>query len=126
MNETLIKLGGFYNILLIIFHVMFWRIFNWREDLKTLSFLNKAIMQVINISLTLVFAIFSYISLAHTNDLLSTPLGNALLSLIALFWFARAAQQVIFFKLKHWSSWAFMFFFVLGGVLYGVPVVYSS
>jgi len=126
MNETLIKLAGYYNILLIIFHVMFWRIFNWREDLKTLSFLNKAIMQVLNISLTLVFVIFSYISLAHTSELLNTPLGNALLALIAIFWFARAAQQVIFFKLKHWSSWAFMFFFALGGVLYGVPVVYNT
>jgi len=126
MNETLIKLAGFYNILLIIFHMMFWRIFNWREDLKTLSFLNKSIMQVLNISLTLVFVLFSYISFVHTNELLNTSLGNALLSLIAIFWFARAAQQVIFFKLNHWGSWAFMLFFILGGILYGVPVVFSA
>ena len=126
MNEALIKLGGFYNILLIIFHVMFWRIFNWREDLKTLSFLNKSTMQVLNISITLVFAIFSYISFVHTNELLNTDLGNTLLALIAIFWFARSAQQVIFYKLKHWGSWAFMLFFALGGVLYGVPVICNT
>jgi len=126
MNETLIKLAGFYNILLIMFHIMFWCIFNWREDLKTLSFLNKSIMQVLNISLILVFVLFSYISFVHTNELLNTSLGNTLLSLIAIFWFARAAQQVIFFKLKHWGSWAFMFFFILGGILYGVPVAFST
>lgn len=126
MNETLIILGGFYNILLIIFHVMFWRIFNWREDLKTLSFLNKSTMQVLNISLTLVFVLFSYISFIHTNELLKTPLGNTLITLIAIFWFARATLQIIFYKLKHWESWAFMIFFALGGFLYGVPVVYNT
>ena len=126
MNETLIKIGGFYNILLIIFHVMFWQIFNWRNDLKTLTFLNRSTMQVLNISLTLVFVIFGYISFFHTNELLNTPLGNTLLALISIFWFARATQQVIFYKLKHWGSWAFMVFFTIGGVLYGVPVVYST
>ncbi len=126
MNEILIKIGGFYNILLIVFHVLFWRIFNWQEDLKTLTFLNRCTMQVLNISITLVFVIFSYISFAHTNELLHTPLGNILLALISIFWFARAAQQVIFYKLKHWISWVFMLFFSLGGVLYGIPFIYST
>jgi len=126
MNETLIKLGGIYNILLIIFHMMFWRIFNWKQDLKSLTLLNQSIMQVLNISITLIFIIFSYISLAHTGELLNTRLGNTLLVLMSIFWFARAAQQVIFFKLKHWASWLFMVFFIIGGVLYGVPVVFSA
>lgn len=126
MNETLIKIGGFYNILLIIFHVLFWRIFNWQEDLKTLTFLNRSTMQVLNISIILVFVIFAYISFTHTNELLNTPLGNTLLVLISIFWFARATQQVIFYKLKHWGSWAFMLFFSLGGVLYGIPIICST
>ena len=126
MNETLIKAGGFYNILLVIFHMMFWRVFNWREDLKALSFLNGSTMQVLNISLTLVFVLFAYISFVHTYELLNTSLGNTLLSLISIFWFARAAQQPVFYKLKHWASWVFMIFFILGGVLYGVPAVFST
>ncbi len=125
MSETLINIGGFYHILLVVFHLAFWRIFNWKEDLVSLSILNRAIMPVLNISLTLVFAIFAYISFSHTDELLTTPLGNSLLIGIAIFWFARAVQQIIFFKLKHWGSWAFMFFFALGGLLYGVPVVYT-
>ena len=52
MNESLIIFGGFYNILLIIFHVMFWRIFDWDEDLKSLTFLNRSTIQVLNISIT--------------------------------------------------------------------------
>ena len=119
--ETLIKAGGFFNIGLILFHLAFWHLFNWSEDLKKLSFLNSAIMQVLNISLTLAFAIFAYISLAHTGALLSTPLGNSLLVLIALFWLARAIQQIVFFKLRHPLSWLFLLIFTTGFVFYTIP-----
>lgn len=126
MMESLIKMGGIYNITLIVFHLLFWRIFNWKEDLRSLTFLNRAIMQVVNLSLTLVFAIFSYISLVHSSELLSTPLGKILLIFMAIFWFARSSMQVIFFKLKHWGSIAFLVYFLTGGVLYGIPAIYAT
>jgi len=121
--ELLIKAGGIYNIILVIFHLLFWRIFNWKEDLRSVSFLNKAIMPVLNLSLTFVFVIFSYISLVHTNELLSTSLGNSLLYFMALFWLARSLEQVVFFKLKHWGSVTFLVFFLLGSVLYAIPAI---
>jgi len=124
--ETLIKAGGLYNIILIVFHLLFWRIFNWKDDLPSLSFLNRAIMPVLNLSLTFVFVIFAYISLVHSNELLSTSLGRSLLMLIAVFWFARAMMQVVYFKLQHWGSLAFLLFFLAGAVLYGIPAVYAT
>ncbi len=124
--ELLIKAGGIYNIVLVIFHLLFWRIFNWKEDFRSLSFLNRAIMQVLNLSLTLAFVIFSYISLVHTKELISTSLGQSLLGLIALFWLARSVEQVVFFKLKNWRSIAFLVFFLVGTVLYAVPAIYIT
>jgi hypothetical protein len=124
--ELLIKAGGIYNIVLVIFHLLFWRIFNWKEDLRSLSFLNRAIMQVLNLSLTLAFVIFSYISLVHTKELISTSLGQSLLGFIALFWLARSVEQVVFFKLKNWRSIAFLVFFLVGTVLYAVPAIYIT
>lgn len=121
MYEKLITIGGVYNILLVVFHLMFWRIFNWHKDLRSLSFINRATMQVLNISLTFIFIIFSYISFAHTKELLNTPLGNSLLVSITILWIARAVQQVVFFKLKHWVSWGFTVFFLFGALLYGIP-----
>ena len=126
MMESLIKIGGIYNITLVVFHLLFWRIFNWKEDLRSLSFLNRAIMQVVNLSLTIVFIIFAYISLVHTNALLSTSLGKSLLTFMALFWVARSVMQVTFFKLKHWGSMAFLAYFLAGGLLYGIPVMYAT
>jgi hypothetical protein len=80
-------------------------------------------MQVVNLSLTIVFVIFAYISLVHTNELLSTSLGKSLLSFMALFWLARSAMQVIFFKLNHWGSIAFLVYFLAGSLLYGIPAI---
>jgi len=102
--EILIKAGGVYTIGLVVFHLMFWRIFDWDRELRKLSFINRATMQVLNISLMLVFVIFSYISLVHSIALLTSSLGQALLMLMTLFWLARAIQQILFFKLHHPAS----------------------
>ena len=122
--ETFIIAGGFYTIGLIVFHLLFWRIFDWEQDLKRISFLNRATMQVLNISLTLSFIIFSYISLVHATELLTSSLGHSLLMLIALFWLARAIQQIVFYRLRHWASWAFLLLFLSGSLLYAIPALY--
>ncbi len=122
--ETLIKAGGFFNIGLVMFHLAFWRLFNWDEDLKKISFLNRTVMQVLNISLIFAFVIFSYISLAHTKELVSTPLGHSLVMLMALFWLARSIQQIVFFKLRRPLSVVFLLIFMTGCLLYAIPAYY--
>ena len=119
--ETLLKVGGIYSFGFVVFHLMFRCIFNWKEDLRSLSLLNKAIMQVMNLSLTFAFVIFGYISLFHSAELIGSSLGHSLLTLIALFWLLRAVEQVVFFKLKHWGSVIFFLIFLLGAALYGIP-----
>ena len=119
--ETIIKAGGLFNIGLALFHLSFWRLFDWHNELKNISTLNSAVMQVLNISLTLVFVIFAYISLAHNQALLGTPLGHSLLVLMALFWLARSIQQIVFFGLGHPLSWLFLLVFITGFALYAIP-----
>lgn len=123
MNEKLIIAGGIYNIALILFHALLWRMFNWPETLNSLNSVNKATIQVLNISITFIFFMFSYISFVHTQELISTSLGNSLLALMSGLWLFRAAQQVMFYKLKHKASVALTFFFLIGAVLYGLPVI---
>lgn len=123
MKELLILAGGAYTILLIVFHVLFWRIFKWPETLDSLNYINKATIQVLNISITFIFFIFAYVSFAHTQELLNTPLGKSLLVLISVLWLFRAVQQVIFYKLKHRASVGLALYFLLGAFLYGAPVI---
>lgn len=123
MKEALVIAGGIYTVALVIFHVLFWRIFNWPETLLTLNSVNKVTMQVLNISITFIFFIFAYISLAHTHDLLNTSLGRTMLLSISVLWLFRAAQQVVFYKLKHMASIGLTLYFLLGTFLYGLPVI---
>ncbi len=122
-NETVILIGGIYNIVLVIFHLSFWKIFNWEKDLKRITFLNGNILQILNLSLTFVFVIFAYISIFYTTDLLSTSLGLTLLRLISFFWFFRALQQIYFFGLKNKISLLFFIGFLLGAVIYLYPIL---
>jgi len=123
MDEILIIAGGIYTISLIVFHLFFWRIFKWPETLKSLNYVNKATIQVLNISITFIFFIITYVSFAHTQELLHTQLGNSLLVLISSFWLFRAAQQVYFYKLNHKASIGLTVFFLTGAFLYGLPVI---
>ncbi len=123
MKEALIIAGGIFTVVLIIFHLLFWRIFKWPKTLRLLDSVNKATMQVLNVSITFLFFIIAYISFAHTNELLSTQLGNTLLVLISGLWLFRAVQQVVFYKLKQKASVGLTFYFLIGAVLYGLPVI---
>jgi hypothetical protein len=124
--EVLLYVGGVYCVALILFHLSFWTTFAWAEQLPRLNKINRAIMQVLNLSLTFVFAILAYLSFAHADELLHTQLGRAVLGALALFWLFRSVLQVLFFKLEHWGSWAFLAFFLAGALIYGVPVVFPT
>jgi len=119
--ESIVMLGGIFNVAFAVFHVLFWRLFDWKRDLASLSFINRQVMQILNLCLTFVFLIFAYISFFHTTELLGTGLGRALLVLISVFWFLRAVEQAIFFQLKRRRSVAFFVAFLVGGLLYGYP-----
>ena len=122
-SETVVIIGGIYNFAFALFHLMFWRLFRWKEDLASLSRVNRCIMQVINLCLTFVFLAVAYISFFHTTELLSTSLGKALLVLISIFWILRAIEQIVFFDLRKKISVALLVICVFGALIYLFPVL---
>ncbi|MEO8074582.1 MAG: hypothetical protein ABI686_15210 [Acidobacteriota bacterium] len=121
--KTLIIIGGFLWLAFFVFHLFFWKLFDWKRDLSSLTPVNKAVMQVLNLCLMLVFLIFAYISIFHTDELLTTGLGKSMLVGIVLFGVFRAIEQVIFFDLKHIRSKAVLFVALLGTTIYLIPLI---
>lgn len=119
--ETLVIAGGVFCIGFFVFHALFWRLFGWREDLRSLTYINRQVMQILNLCLMAAFAIFAYVSLLHTAELLQTPLGRNLLLLVGVFWWLRAIEQILFFGLSRLVSVGFFTVFVIGGLLYALP-----
>jgi hypothetical protein len=122
MKETLLFIGGLYNLAFAIFHILFWKIFRWKRSLRRLLPQDRAIMQVMNIRLIYIFFVFAYISIFHQECLISTQLGNVIIIVISLFWFMRAIEQIIFFSLKNFISIVFIIISLIGATIYIIPV----
>jgi hypothetical protein len=120
---NIVVIGGIYNIGFAVFHLLFWKLFRWREDLASLTSLNRAVMQILNLCLTFAFVLFAFVSLFHSVEMVSTALGRSLLLLIAIFWFLRAVEQIFFFGLRRVVSVVLFLIFIAGFALYTLPLV---
>ena len=121
--KTLIIIGGFFWLGYFVFHIFFWKLFNWKVELNKLHPVNKAIMQVMNLCLMLVFLVFAYISIFHTDELLTTGLGKSILGGIVLFGLFRAVEQVILFDLKPHLSKLFLVITIITTTFFLVPLI---
>jgi hypothetical protein len=121
--RTLIIVGGFLWLGFFVFHVFFWKLFDWKHDLNSLTPVNKAIMQVLNLCLMLCFLIFGYVSIVQADELLTTSLGKTLIIGMVLFGVFRAVEQVIFFDLKHIRSKIVLFVALIGTTIYLIPMI---
>jgi hypothetical protein len=104
MEKSLLITCALLNVGFAVFHMGFWRLFRWREQLAKLDWANRAIMQVMNIRLIYVFLMFAALQWQFADAMLDSPLGLALLAGVALFWFMRACEQALLFRLRHVGS----------------------
>ena len=121
--KLLLTFCGIYNLGFAIFHTLFWKVFHWKEDLASLTHVNRAVMQILNLRLTYVFLVMSYVSFVFQPELTGAKLGQALLIAFSIFWFIRAVEQIVFFGLKHKVSNGLTALFFIGGVLHLLPLL---
>lgn len=117
--------GGIFHLVIAIFHLFFGRIFHWKEDLASLTRVNRAIMQILNLCLTFLFLVITFVSFAHPTELISASLGRTILASIALFWVLRLILQFVFFGVRHRVSNLFIIIFAVGALLYLIPFFWS-
>ncbi|MCD9030823.1 hypothetical protein LDO32_03625 [Luteimonas sp. Y-2-2-4F] len=105
------------------FHLLFWRLFDWKRELPKLRPANRAIVQILNLRLTYVFFAVAALCLLYPDELVATPLGRAMLAVMALFWLGRAIEQVVFLRrLRHPAVHALTALFLLGAALFAWPL----
>jgi len=101
MNKTLLlDLCGIYNLAFAIFHLFFWKIFKWKEDLRKNSVGNRAVIQILNIRLIYIFLLMAFIYFVYPQQLMETELGLVLLIGFLGFWVGRTVEQFIFLRIK--------------------------
>jgi hypothetical protein len=121
-NELIIYCCGLYSLGFAIFHALFWKLFNWKTDLKKMSLVNRAIIQIANTRLIYVFIFVAFVCFFYTKELEASALGHAFLAGIALFWLGRMIEQFIFLKVKSKLVNILTVVFAIGTILFALPL----
>jgi hypothetical protein len=115
--ERLVLAASAYHVALGVFHVAFWKLFRWREDLPRLTPVNRGVLQVLNIMACYVFFAVALLQGLNPEAWTAGAPGRAGLVAVAGFWLLRAALQPIFWR-RTAVSWAFCALFLLGAGLH--------
>jgi hypothetical protein len=124
LAKRLIKIGGVINLLFVVFHLSFWKLFDWPQGLASLSADNRALMQVFDIHTAYVVAVFGVLSLAFAKEISTTKLGRAVGIAIAAFWILRAVNQVTFWRISAPESWVIIAVCLAVAALYLIPSMF--
>lgn len=118
-----VLLAGVHSAAFAVFHLAFWRLFDWPDSLRQAGVANRAIIQIANLRLVHVFALVAVLCFGWTDDLHGTSLGRALLVGMALFWVARAIEQLVFLRINRRAVHALTVLFVVGAGLFAAPLL---
>lgn len=120
--EWLIRTAGLHSLAFALFHVGFWKLFRWRDTLRSASVADRAILQILNLRLIYVFLAVAVLCFGFTADLHGTPLGRAVLVGMSLFWVGRTIEQFVFLRIDGLFIHVLTALFVVGAVLFALPL----
>lgn len=119
----IIKICGVYDIAFFVFHLFFWKLFDWKNDLARLKPGNRAVMQILNLRLIYVFLLMALACFFYAGELASTPMGKFFLLGFFLFWFGRLIEQFIFLKMKSKIVTILTITFIAGVIIHLIPLI---
>lgn len=108
----LIKILALFNLSFGLFHLFFWKLLNWKKQLKELTAVNRAVVQTLNVCLTFMFFLVAYIFYFSATEIETTEIGSILLCGMGIFWFIRALMQLYLFEMgKRYTRFYWFSFF---------------
>jgi len=102
--EIHFRIIGIALIVLAFVHVIFPKYFNWSEELKKLSLINRQIMKVHTFFIALVVFLIGLLCLTSASELISTELGKKVSLGFGMFWSLRLIVQFVGYSSKLWKG----------------------
>lgn len=102
--ELLLKITGVFLFVLASIHVVFPKRFNWKEDLKSISLINKQMMYVHTFFIAVTVFLMGVLCIFFPVEILHTKLGKALAFGMFIFWGLRFAFQFFVYSPKLWKG----------------------
>jgi len=105
--EIHIKIIGILLIIMAGIHLIFPRHFNWANELKSLSLINRQMMTIHTLFIALGIFLMGLLCLTSSSDLLDTTLGKRISLGLGIFWTIRLFTQFFGYSSKLWKGKAF-------------------
>ena len=122
-DRIVILLGGVHALGFAVFHMAFWRVFDWKNDLQRCSLANRAILQIMNLRLIYIFLAVAAACFFLPGDLLQTRLGHWMLAGMSLFWVGRLIEQFVFLRYNRTMIHVLNVLFAVGAILFAIPIL---
>ncbi len=101
--EIHLRIAGILLISLSLIHTIFPRYFNWSQELKLLSPINRQMMIVHTFFIALVVFLMGILCLTSTKELIETNLGKSVSLGFAVFWTVRLLVQFFGYAPSLWK-----------------------
>jgi hypothetical protein len=101
------KIIGVSLLILALVHIIFPKYFNWREELKTLSLINRQMMTVHTFFVSLIIFLIGLLCLISSTELIETKLGNKISLGLGIFWSLRLLIQFFGYSSELWKGKTF-------------------
>ena len=105
--EVQLKIVGAFFIVLALVHIGFPRHFKWKEDLKSISMINRQIMYVHSFFIGFVVFLMGLLCLTSASELTGTMLGKRIALGLGIFWTARLVIQFFGYSSEVWKGRTF-------------------
>ena len=102
--ELQLKIIGTLLILLALIHVVFPKRFNWKEELSTLSLINRQLMYVHTFFIAFVVFLIGLLCVTSSQELIETPLGRRIALGLSVFWGVRLIFQFFGYSAELWKG----------------------
>lgn len=102
--EIHFKIIGILLITLALVHIIFPKYFNWDNELKTLSLINRQMILVHTFFIALVIFMMGLLCLTSSNELIETNLGKKISLGLGVFWAIRLFIQFFVYSPKLWKG----------------------
>jgi len=91
-------------MVLALVHLIFPKYFNWKEELKSLSLINKQMMTIHTFFIALVVFLMGLLCLTSATELIETRLGKTISLGLGIFWSFRLIIQFFGYSPKLWKG----------------------
>lgn len=105
--ELHLKLIGILLILLALIHFVFPNRFNWKQELSSLSLINRQLMYIHSFFIAFTIFLMGLLCITSADDLLNTSFGKRILLGLAIFWTVRLVVQFFGYSSKLWKGKSF-------------------